>query len=170
MQTSQNSLTLYRKKKHVDPSKDKQKIMDLKSDCALFSWLYIASQTRECDIQEFFKHGNQKYPPSLSSSGKLRQGNKSDLVRCLEAKNNSAVANTSSVEVTIMDGAALVHLIKIGESKNFRRICKGHVHPTCIFWTVKNPMRGSRLECIPKVQSETFNEGKQRDRNTQASV
>ena len=71
-----NSLPLFRKPKRADPSKDRQKITELKSDCALFSRLYIASQTREGDIGEFFKHENQKYPPALSSSGKLKQGKK----------------------------------------------------------------------------------------------
>ena len=35
-----NSLPLFRKPKHADPSKDKQKITELKSDCALFSRLH----------------------------------------------------------------------------------------------------------------------------------
>ncbi len=105
-------------------SKDKQKITEPKSDCALFSRLYIARQTREGDIQEFFNHENQKYSPSLSSSGKLKQGKKSDLVRCPETKKDSAVANTPSVEVTVLDGAAVVHFLPIRESKTFAEYAK----------------------------------------------
>ena len=34
----------------------------------------------------------------------------------------------------------------------------------------ENPTRGSRLQCIHEGQSDTLNEGKQTDRNTQANV
>ena len=57
----------------------------LKSNCSLFSRLYIASQTRDGDLQEFFKHENQAYPPALSQGGVLRSGIKSELVHCLES-------------------------------------------------------------------------------------
>ena len=87
---SRNSLSLFRKPKNVSTCKEKQKLLDLKSDCALFSKLCIASQTKEGDIQEFFKHENQKCPPSLSLSEKLRPGNKSDLIRCLETTVNNS--------------------------------------------------------------------------------
>ena len=36
-------------------------------------------------------------------------GNTSDLVVCIETKKVPAVANTPSVEVTVVDGAAVVH-------------------------------------------------------------
>ena len=43
----------------------------LKNDCQLFSRLFISCQTRQCDLQEFFKHENQSTPASFSDSGKL---------------------------------------------------------------------------------------------------
>ncbi|XP_041473687.1 uncharacterized protein LOC121422601 [Lytechinus variegatus] len=100
-----------------------------------FSRLYIASQTREGDIKEFFKHENQKYPPSLSSSGTLKQGTKSDLVRLLEALINtpSAVTNTPSTDVTVLDGAALVHLIPVKESKTFAEYAQEAFIPHILF-------------------------------------
>ena len=67
-----------------DPSKIKQTITYLKSDCTLFSGLYIATQTRDGDFDNFFKHENHAYPPSLSLLGKLQFRTKSDLVECLE--------------------------------------------------------------------------------------
>ena len=45
---------------------------------------------RETDIRKCFKHENQKYPPALSSSVKLKQGG-SDLVGFLETQGDSAV-------------------------------------------------------------------------------
>lgn len=50
-------------------SNSKEKV--LKDDCQLFSRLFISCQTRQCDLQEFFKHENQSSPASLSDSGKL---------------------------------------------------------------------------------------------------
>ena len=44
----------------------------LKVSCQLFSRLFISCQTRQCDLQEFFKHENQPTPASLSDSGKFR--------------------------------------------------------------------------------------------------
>jgi hypothetical protein len=74
--------TTSRKKK----SKVNQKLSSMKSDCSLFSRLFIACQTRNGDLDDFFKHENQGCPPSLSDEGNLclpRQ--KSKLGNCLEA-------------------------------------------------------------------------------------
>ena len=70
---------------------------------------------RETDIRKCFTHENQKYPPALSSSVKLKRG--SDLVGFLETHGDSAVTNTSHVEVTVLDG--VVHISPNGESKTF---------------------------------------------------
>ena len=45
--------------------------------------MYIASQQRNGDLEEFFKHENQPYRPSLSEFGNLRFGKKSDLISCV---------------------------------------------------------------------------------------
>ena len=47
-------------------TKDKSKISLLKNDCSLFSRLYISCQTRGGNVEELFKHANQRSPPSLS--------------------------------------------------------------------------------------------------------
>ena len=60
-------------------TKDKQKVAALKNDCALFSRLYIACQSRDDNLEEFFKHENQPFPPTLAQTGKIRKGQKSDL-------------------------------------------------------------------------------------------
>jgi len=59
-------------------------LSSLKSDCSLFSSLYISCQTREGDIDKFFARENQACPPSLLNMGKLRLGTKSDVVGCKE--------------------------------------------------------------------------------------
>ena len=61
-----------------------QKLSVLKSDCTLFSRLYIANQNRDGDLDKFFKYENLPFPPSLSEYGKMRFCKKSDLLVCLE--------------------------------------------------------------------------------------
>ena len=50
-----------------------------------FSRLYIACQTRDRNLEDFFRHENQVSPPSLSDDGKLHlsmKSMKSDLLTC----------------------------------------------------------------------------------------
>ena len=69
-----------------------------------------------------------------------------------------------------MDGVEHIFPIFLWGIKNLRRICRGRIHTTCVLEIGENATRGSRLGCIQKGQSETFNEGKQRERNTQTNV
>ena len=62
-----------------EKSSDKLKIASLKSNCSLFSRLYVSCQASDGDLEGFFGHENQSFPPSLSQYGKLRSGTKSDL-------------------------------------------------------------------------------------------
>ena len=52
-------------------SKQKDQVAPLKSDCGLFSRLYISCQTRHWNLDEFFSHENHAALPALSTSGKL---------------------------------------------------------------------------------------------------
>ena len=70
-------------------------------------------------MEGFFGHENQSFPPSLSQYGKLRSGTKSDLLSCLE-KNGPAQAQRPSVEALLLDGAAIVNMLKPGASKTFQ--------------------------------------------------
>jgi len=79
----------------------------LKSDCSLFSRLYIACQSPDGNLEDFFKHENQPFSPALSQAGKLREGQKSDLVKCLEKLTASSRAPTQ-MEAMVVDGAVLV--------------------------------------------------------------
>ncbi|KAG7160440.1 hypothetical protein Hamer_G001690, partial [Homarus americanus] len=79
-----NNLPLFSRLPVREKSRAKHQLSSVKSDCSLFSSLYISCQIRDGDLDEFFTHENQACPPSLSSMGKLRLGTKSDLVYCLE--------------------------------------------------------------------------------------
>lgn len=101
-------------------AKATQKVVALKSDCGLFSHLYIACQTREGNLDEFFCHENQPWPPSISENGEIRPGKKSDLVKCLEQQCSVRTVNTPSVDATVVDGAVIVQMLPPGMSKNFQ--------------------------------------------------
>ena len=82
----------------------------LKSDCALFSRLYIVCQTREGDLDEFFEHKNQG---CASQNGSLRlPGSKSDLLHCIEAIIPALTESPNSNDVTIIDGAAAINMLR----------------------------------------------------------
>ena len=55
-----NKFPLSRSPCQKEPSKDKQQISTFKSDCALFSRLFISCQTREGDLDVFFLNMNTK--------------------------------------------------------------------------------------------------------------
>ena len=104
-------------------SKQKAQLAALKSDCGLFSKLYISCQTREGDMDNFFSHENQTAPTALSTGGKMRFGVKADILRCLESnllENNSAPV----AQAIILDGAAVVQMLNHGTSRTFKSMEK----------------------------------------------
>jgi len=93
-------------------------VTTLRNDCSLFFRLYIASQVRNGNLDEFFEHENQSYPPS--KNGKLRSGSKSDLVGCLEdLVTSQEKTNNPDVQVIILDGSAIVNMLRPGYAKTF---------------------------------------------------
>ena len=101
-----------------EKSRSKHQLLSLKSDCSLFSSLYISRQRRDGYLDEFFSHENQAYPPSLSS-GKLRLGTKSDIVNCLESLITMTDAvGSPTVDAVIMDGACIVNMLKPGTANS----------------------------------------------------
>ena len=86
-----NSLTLFAKPKRRVICKQKQKTKVFQNNAALFGQLYVAMQTRESDLMEFFAHEMQSFPPSLSDYGKLHlPGTKSELLKCIEDQQSKA--------------------------------------------------------------------------------
>lgn len=114
-----SKLPLLKQQPQKNPTKDKQKVAALKNDCALFSRLYIACQSRDGNLEEFFKHENQPFPPTLAQSGKIRQGQKSDLVKCMERLVEKKI-DAPQVEATIIDGAVIVQILKPGMAATFK--------------------------------------------------
>ena len=59
-------------------------VSSLKSYRKRFSRLFVASQFRGGNLNDYSSHTNQPCPPSLSARGKLKLGTKSEIVRRLE--------------------------------------------------------------------------------------
>ena len=106
-----NKLKLFKNMAKTNVSKGKKQLTSLKSDVGLFSRLYIGCQTRDGNLEEFFRHENQAYPPALSDCGNLYLGTKSDLLVCLEdlSETQSEVPVVSTV---VLDGGVIVQMLK----------------------------------------------------------
>ena len=80
-----------------------------KNKLALFKRLFISCQTRNENLDEFFKHENQACPPSVSQNGMLRlPTKKSDLIDCI----STSTVQSPSVEAIVLDGAAIINMLK----------------------------------------------------------
>ena len=101
--------------KHI--SKEKQQMTSLKSDVGLFSRLYIGCQTRDGNLEDFFRHENQACPPALSDGNNLYLGTKSDLLKCLDLSEPQPEAPVTTS--LVLDGAAIVQMLKPAATKNF---------------------------------------------------
>ena len=111
-----NNLHLFSRPPCREKSTKDLQISSLKNDCSLFSRLRVASQIRHGDLDKFFQHENQAYLPSLSNMGKLRTGNKSDLMPCLENLAPVKVClSTPRAQVSILDGAGIVNMLRPGQ-------------------------------------------------------
>ena len=107
-----NKLVLFNSQDKKAQPKGKTELALAKNDTALFSKLYIGCQHRGGDVDEFFKHENQAFPPSLSDSGKLRFSAKSDLLVCFETLVPFVTESPQEISAIILDGAAIVQMLK----------------------------------------------------------
>ena len=114
-----NKLPLFSRPTTKTVSKKQAQVSALKDDCSLFSRLYISCQTREGDLEEFFRHENQPWPPLLSQHGQLRQGNKAELVQCLQGT-TEASAESPQVDGKVFDGAVVVQMLHPKTARTFQ--------------------------------------------------
>ena len=107
-------------------------ISSLKSDRNLFSRLFVASQFRDGNLNDYFSHKNQPCPPSLSARGKLKLGTKLEIVRCLEDAPGKQDDIIPSVDVVMLDGPAMLCILKPAASGTLREYaCPGCVSTLC---------------------------------------
>ena len=116
---SKNKLPLFKSPLEQKSDKKKVQLVALKDDCALFSRLYIACQSREGNLQEFFKDENYPWPLSLAQASRLREGQKSDPVKCME-KTSTPTAESPEVDIALLDGAVVVQMESPGAARTFQ--------------------------------------------------
>ena len=115
---SKIKLALFSTPQAKQRSRSKEQVASLKTNCTLFSLLYIACQARQSNLDSFFEHENQACPPSISDMGQLLQGSKSDLMECLTNSSQSASIH-HGIDAKIFDRVAIVHMVRPGACRTF---------------------------------------------------
>ena len=116
-----NKLKVFNTSTPRSVSKGKQEQTSIRSDVALFSRLYKGCETRDGNLEEFFRHENLSVgqswgtPPALSDGESLRLGTKRDLLEDLSNPQLEAPDTTCLV----LDGAVIVRMLKPAVAKNF---------------------------------------------------
>ncbi len=101
--------------RHKKSRSSKRVVSTTKDDLRLLGQLYVSLQVREGDIDSLFAVENLDAPPSLSKNGKLRNGQKSHLVSCLQTASPS---DFGEADVKLIDGASMVHVL--GSDSNIK--------------------------------------------------
>ncbi len=127
-------------------SNAKLQVSSLKNDVSLFSRLYIACQSHDGNLNEFFRHENQAYPPFLSQHGKLRIGTKADLLPFLEnlIDQSDSLSSTLHPDVIILDGAAVVNFLKPPVASTF----DDYGHKVFLPYVLSQVNRANRVDII----------------------
>ncbi|KAJ8393331.1 hypothetical protein AAFF_G00062320 [Aldrovandia affinis] len=69
-------------------------------------------------LRSYFRHENQACPPALSDGGSLCTGTKNDLLTCLEEVSDAKTETPVTICI-VLDGAAIVQMLKPAASKTF---------------------------------------------------
>jgi len=127
--------------------KQQMQLAAVKSDCSLFLRLYIACQSRDGDLDQFFFHENQAAPPALSTGGKLHLAVKADLLHCLKSDQTESTS-PPVVDAIITVGAAIVQMLYSCSGKNLSRLCEHSFCTLHLHSTGKGTQTGLRLGYI----------------------
>ena len=116
----------------VDLKKVSTKLGSAKANAALITKLFLSLKARpDADIDDFFKHENQREPPSLSQQGKLMSGTKSALLGCLPSMPQPGYCSESAKQasVVLLDMPAIVHMVKPQRARVFGEYVEMHLQP-----------------------------------------
>ena len=105
----------------------KSESQELKIHVRLFSQMYISTQIRGGNMQEFFSHETLKYPPALARNGEMRSGNKSDLVKCIQPL--ETITNQPQVPAVVLEGSVLVNQLKPKKNQSFKEYVNNVFYP-----------------------------------------
>ena len=119
-----NDLSLFRQKHLLKMSKSKQKIANLSIERRLYANLYLACQSKDGDLDNFFAHNNHAFPVSISEYGKLRKAtSKSDFLQCMESLVD-VTHDAPDVSMKVIDGAAFVNMNRPKSSTTYGKYCE----------------------------------------------
>ena len=108
-----NKLYLFGKQSVRAKSKQAKTITALQNNVMLFAQLYIAMQSRNADLKDFFSHEVQSFLAAHSEFGSLRLPTaKSDLLKCIVRPHEPEPQ--VQFDARIFDGAIVVHALPVG--------------------------------------------------------
>ena len=84
---------------------------NVKQDRALFANLFIVCQSRQLDLNDFFKYENQQFPPVLSNHGEQYCTQKADLISAMEELVETE-QDQPQADQLLVDGSALVYSVR----------------------------------------------------------
>lgn len=116
-----NGFFLFAEKKKRQQTKLQHQVELLKYNMNTYAKLWMTSQARGISPEEMFSHENHQDPPSLAFAGQLRDGTKSTLIDVLCSDIPNVAELPQSVRILIVDGAALVHMIKPDPGSTFEQ-------------------------------------------------
>ena len=99
----------------------------MKLPVRLFSEMYISTQIRGGDMDQFFSHETLKCPPELTKSGEMRSDEKSNLLKCLQVI--PPQGHLRSVSTAAFEGSVLVNMIKPKKNHTFGDYCSQMLIP-----------------------------------------
>ena len=154
-----NKLPLFRQKNSVKSPKSKLQVLSLKSDCHLSSSLFITSQAREANFDNFLAHENHAYPVALSEYGNLRKTDTYLFVQCLEELQKASYEELKHLAMIAIDGAAFVHMNPPRQSKTLQDYCGLEIVDK-----IKKAVNGvERLDLVFDVYREDSSKAETRD-------
>ena len=115
----------------VDLKKGASKLESAKSNSALITKLFLSLLGRpDGDIDDFFRHENQREPPSLCDRGKLTSGTKSALLGCLPGMPDPGCSPAAKeAPVIVLDMAAIIHFVRPQRATVFGEFTHMHLVP-----------------------------------------
>jgi len=127
----------------VNIKKGSNKLGTAKANAALITKLFLSLQARpQADIDDFFRHENQREPPSLSYQGKLISGTKSALLACLPGMPDPGRSQASKeASVLVLDMAAVIRIVKPLRATVFGEYTHMHLLPFLESQMTCNTMR-----------------------------
>ena len=91
----------------------KTESQELKMHGRLFSRMYISTQTRGGNMEEFCSHETFQYPPALARSGEMRFG-KFYIVKCIQPLSfTKTVSDQPKVPAVVLEGSVLVKIMQL---------------------------------------------------------